>query len=325
MPNIIRKLFGTEPPPQTDPDPLPGRGGYAIPEGPAGQTGFPGSTSSTRHFKGASPRVAKLRADTHVGWEGQVSDVLQTRQASYRGDVENAAEDGPRSTPDVDTPQPLAAYYLQNNSQAEFFGGPELKTGPGNDTAGGNILVPGPSGVRNTETPMTRRQPQISVGVPGSNNVRNTRALRHLSPPGQPHGYQSASRGDQRTHAEPVTVQNRYVFQGGGVQTWWMERQMPYTSVGDGSRGASLNGQRYYATGAPQFLEGGMGSYGLSRASGPRHRPTNFQEPAPWSANYYDTTQQAGYETPGEAGQVPNMIYTSPEPGRATNSTGRTG
>ena len=46
-----------------------------------------------------------------------------------------------------------------------------LGTSPGlNDTAGGNLLGRdgvAPNSVRHTETPMTLRQPQISVGVPG--------------------------------------------------------------------------------------------------------------------------------------------------------------
>jgi hypothetical protein len=116
------------------------------------------------------------------------------------------------------------------------------------------------------------------------------------------------------------------VFAGGGVQTWSVQRQMPYNGRGDGARGADLNGTRYYATGAPVNVNGANGEYGIGRLRGPNHRPTVFTEPAPWSQNYYDTTQTTGTpDQPGPATQAPDMVYVSPSAGRASNSTGRTG
>lgn len=301
MAGLIAALFGgrTRPP---NPDPLPGQGGYAMPAGPYGEGGFPGSTSSTRHFQGASPRAVKIRADTNVG----ITPVTQAR-----------AE-------------------MQGNSTAEFYGGQPLHTRPGYDLAGLNPLsgaaAAGGHSVRDTETPATQRQPVIGVGTPGAGNVRNQVAQRYKNPAGQPHTYQAAPRGDvpgsgpTEALSSPVTVQNRFVFPGGGNQTWSAQREMPYGGRGDGARGADLNGQRYYAAGPPQFLNGGQGQYGVARLRGPNHRPTVFAEPAPWSTNYYDTTASTGTPAaPGTPTQSPDMVYMSPSSGRASNGTGRTG
>lgn len=327
MAGAIAKLFGGllhPQPPQGSPlgEVQPGLGGYDMPAGPAGQSGFPGSTSAVRTFRGATPRAVKIEADTNTGFEQGLSATPQVRQVPRTPGVRIR---NPRLAPAVSTPQPELTRQLQNNSPAEFYGGPPLKVRQGDETAGGNPLgKQGGHSVRDTETPMTQRQPQISGGVPGSANVRNTIAERYKNPPGQAHTYMSAPRGDQA--AQPVTVENRFVFEGGGVQTWYTERQMPYTGRGDGARGADLNGQRYYAEGAPQFLNAGSGSYGVGRLQGPNHRPTNFQQPAPWSANYYDTTDSVGTaDQPGTAAQSPNLVYTSPSAGRATNTTGRSG
>lgn len=323
MAGLIARLFGGRPRPP-DPDPLPGQGGYAMPAGRYGEGGFPGSTSVTRTFgKGTSPRIAKIRAD-HLGGFEQGLGGPQTRQASFRGDQPTL----PRQTPSVSTPQPVLTEQLQA-SPAEFYGGPKLKTDPPlNDTAGGNPLseaeAAGGHSVRDGETPMTRRQPQISLDTPGANNVRNEVALRYKERPGQMHVYQSAPRGDT-PGSTPVVAQNRFVFAGGGVQTWYMERQMPYTGRGDGARGADLNGQRYYAAGPPAFLNGGQGQFGVSRLRGGK-RPVSFTEPAPWTSNFYDTTGSVGTtDNPGTPSQAPDLVYVSPQAPRASNGTGRTG
>ena len=94
---IARFLRGKSAPP-VDTNPLPGIGGVSTPPGPAGQTGFPGSTRQTRTFQGNNPRAVKVRADTNTGFEQQLGDQLQIRQASYRGDVRGAATAGPRGT-----------------------------------------------------------------------------------------------------------------------------------------------------------------------------------------------------------------------------------
>jgi len=321
-------------------DPLPGQGGVTTGEGPAGQSGFPGSTSATRTFKGASPRDVKIQADTNVGFD-QGFDGEQTRQ------VGRAYAEGwgnPRETPSVTTPRPATIASLRR-SPAEWFGGQPFYSDQLQvraDTVGGNPLSAAQDGgghsTYDTETPRTGRQPEISGGVPGSQNVRNTIAQRWKNPPGQVHTYNSAPRPDQNPKVDgesgagggawsfttPVSVPNRYVWGDGGVQTWSVERQMPYTGRGDGARGADLAGTRYYAEGPPINVNGGLGDYGIARLRGPNHRPVYFNEPAPWTSQFYDTTADVGTpDAPGPNAQVPDNVYTSPAINAAPPRTGR--
>jgi hypothetical protein len=348
MAGLIAALFGGKSRPP-DPDPAPGLGGYSQPPGPAGATGFPGSTSQTRSFPGTNPRAlpttdsTTIKADTNYGFDQGLTSTPQVRQQSFRGDVRGSTTRNPRLTPSVATPQPLATWRMQHNSPTEFYGGQPLKTRQGSDNIGGN-----PQGrdglhqdsVRDTETPMTERQPNISEGTPGAQNVRNTIAERYKNPPGQAHTYLSAPRPDQapvnpggqasdgNVHPErvvqAVTVPSRYVWDDGGVQTYGMLRQMPYTGRGNGARGADLNGQRYYAEGqSDQFWNAGQGDYGIARERG-GSRPVSFTEPAPWTSNFYDTTDTVGTpDNPGTPTQAPDLVYISPSAGRASNSTGR--
>ena len=328
MAGLIARLFGGQVRPP-DPDPLPGLGGYDLPPGPTGAGGYPGSTSATRTFKSKNPRGAKVNADTNSGANNALGTTVEVRQVSYRGDQisdGNPATANPRLTPDVTPPQTYIRQRMQTNSSREFYGGPRLHTGPGNNVAGGNPLSPaamaGGESVRDTETPATRRQPVIGVGTPGSQNVRNQIAQRYKNVPGQSHTYKSRKRVD--APAEDVTVQNRFVFPGGGNTTWSVLREMPYAGRGNGARGADLNGQRYYATGqSDQFWNSGQGDYGIARQRGGR-RPVSFTEPAPWSSNFYDTTDSVGTaNNPGVPTQAPNMVYVSPTTGRNSQNTGR--
>jgi hypothetical protein len=336
MAGLIARLLGGRPQPGSAEAATAGQGGYTHGPGPAGQSGFPGSTSSTRTFKGASPRSVKIESD-RIGGFDQGFDGVQTVQAS-RTFAEG--QFNPRDTPYVSTPRPRTIASLRQ-SPAEFYGGlagTTTQTSPGNQIAGGNPLTgaqqAGGHSQRDTEYPEPyARQIQISTDVPGSNNVRNQIAERYKAVPGQLRTYRAAPRADAEgstpsTAVTPgeVTVQSRFVFAGGGVQTYYMERQMPYNGRGDGGRGADLNGTRYYATGAPEFPNAGMGAYGVERLRGPLHRPTMFAEPAPWSAQYYDTTASVGTpDSPGTASQSPDMVYVSPEPSRGAlvNPTGR--
>jgi hypothetical protein len=349
MAGLIAALFGGKSSPdQGQPaEPARGIGGYTAGTGRAGENGFPGSTAQTRTFgvPPNTPRDVKIDAATDSGINNEPGTVAQVRQASYRGDVRGAALKGPRATPRVATIQPLQAQQLQQNSPAEFFGGPMLKTGPGNNTAGGHPLTPaqaaGGHSERDTTTPWIHAQPEIAGDVPGAQNVRNTIAERYKNPAGQLHTYKSAARPDQapvnpggqatdgNVHpdrvTQDVTVQNRAVFP---EYTWSVLREMPYGGRGDGARGADLNGQRYYATGQQdQFWNAGQGSYGLGRLQGSGNkRPVSFTQPAPWTANYYDTTASVGTaDDPNQnPAQQPDSVYTSPGGLRASNSTGRT-
>ena len=340
MAGLIAALLGGKPRRRAGVDPIPGQGGYDLPPGPANQSGFPGSTSQTRTFRGNNPRGAKVRSDTNTGWESGLSQQEQTRQVSYRGDEQGAATRSPRATPNVGTRQPVIGVLMQQTPGTNL-GGPMLRTGAGNQTAGGQPLsgaaAAGGHSVQDTQSPWRGAQHQISTGVPGSNNVRNQVAQRYRNTPGQTHTYKSAPRpdntpvlqGGQATDGnvkpdlavQDVSVQNRFVFAGGGVQTWSVDRRMPYTGRGNGARGADLNGQRYYSTGQDtQFWNAGQGEYGQARRAGGK-RPVGFTEPAPWTSQFYDTTPQV---QAGNSPQAPAQVYVSPASGRASNSTGRT-
>ena len=348
MAGLIARLLGGRL--QTGPaEPAPGVGGYTAGAGPANQTGFPGSTSQTRTFPHPpyTPRSAKIRADTDSGANNALGTTPEVRQSSYRGDVRGANTRSPRATPVIVTRQTAIRQEMQHNSDAEFFGGPMLRTGPGNNTAGGNPLsaaqAAGGHSQRDTTTPWYLAQPEISGNVPGSANVRNDIALRYKERPGELHAYLSAPRADQappnpggqatdgNVHpgaaVQPVTVPSRYFDDG--VTSWSVLREMPYAGRGNGGRGADLNGQRYYATGqSDQFWNAGMGQFGISRQLGSGNkRPVSFTQPAPWTANYYDTTASVGTAAdPNQSpAQQPQAVYTSPGGLRASNRTGRTG
>jgi hypothetical protein len=76
---------------------------------------------------------------------------------------------------------------------------------------------------------------------------------------------------------------------------------------------------RYYAEGGyDNFGNAGAGQFGTERENGPLHRPTYFTEPAPWTSQFYDTTNGVGtYDTPGPSAQTVENVYVSPEPSRA--------
>jgi hypothetical protein len=358
MAGLIARLFGGKPSPAVDMEPAPGIGGYHLGPGPANQSGFPGSTSQTRTFPGRNPTQigapdwTGIKAQTNFGFDQAMGTTPEIRQASYRGTFGRGGGQGnsPRSAPVVDNiPQTAMRQSLQHNAPNEFYGGPMLKTGPGNDTAGAYINRTGatnmglqPADQRDTTTPWIYAQPQISGNVPGGQNVRNGTAQRYKNAPGDVHVYKSAPRADQapvnaggqatdgNVHpdaaVQDVAVPNRAVFP---EITWSVLREMPYGGRGNGARGADLNGQRYYASGqGDQFWNAGQGEYGIERVRGSGNkRPVAFTQPAPWNAQFYDTTADVGtQDSPNSSpAQQAQAVYYSPGGLRASNSTGRTG
>jgi hypothetical protein len=357
MAGLIASLkagFGFSPAPVSNVEPAPGIGGVTAGPGPANQTGFPGSTSQTRTFPSNgrvpnSPRTVKIRADYDTDANNYTGTTAEIRQSSYRGSMGRGGGQGndPRTTSVVVLPQTAIRQELQHNSSAEFFGGPPLRTRPGDLTAGGHPLAPsqaaGGHSERDTTTPWIEAQPTVGGNTPGAQNVRNTYAQDYKAKPGELHTYKSAPRADQapvnpggqatdgNVHPErvvqDVTVPNRYEHDG--VTSWSILREMPYAGRGNGARGADLNGQRYYATGqAQQFENAGQGEYGVARLLGDGNkRPVSFTQPAPWTANFYDTTSSVGTaDNPNlTPAQQPNAVYMSAGGLRASNSTGRTG
>lgn len=356
MAGLIAALFGGKARPP-DPDPLPGLGGYRQPYGKTGE-GFPGSTHQNRTLRGKTPREAKVNADTDSGANNALGSSQIVRQQSYRGDIppQGGIEKritSPRATLRVSQTRTHIQEQMQD-IPATNYGGPLLKTGPGNDTAGGELSRA--AAVRNNtpendprQTTTLWKDAHIVIGqnIPGGTNVRNSFALRYKNAPGQGHTYRPAPRADQagvvpggqasdgnvsntRAAQGNVTVVNRFTMNpGNGNRSWAVDRQMPYNGRGNGARGADLNGTRYYATGqADQFWNAGQGDYGIARQRGADHkRPVSFTEPAPWTTNFYDTTDSVGTPTSpnGSPEQAPAMVYISPSTGRASNSTGRTG
>lgn len=344
MAGMIAALFGGKPRPDVNTNPVPGIGGYAMGPGPAGQSGYPGSTAATRTMRGRNARLAKIRSDTNTGWESGLGSATVTQQSSYRAETHGSKVVSPRDTPTVTTPKGQLRQNLQS-TPGEFYGGPMQHTGPGNNTAGGNPMSPAQRGgghsQRDTTTPWVRAQAPIGGQAPGSQNVRNQIAQRYRNVPGQLHTYRSAARADQapvlpggqavsgnvhpQLASQDVMVPSRFVMSG--AQTGWsIQRRMPYTGRGDGARGAQLTGQRYYGTGQQdQFWNAGQGNYGIARVQGAgAKRPVSFTEPAPWTANFYDTTGEVGTtDAPGTPTQGGQAVYVSPSAGRASNSTGR--
>lgn len=344
MAGLIAALFGGKSRPQDDTNPVPGIGGYAMGPGPAGQSGFPGSTGATRTMRGRNARLAKVRSDTNTGWESGLGSDTVTQQSSYRAEVHGSNIANPRNTPTVTTPKGQIRQTMQGQP-GEWYGGPMQHTGPGNNTAGGTPMSgarrAGGHSQRDTTTPWTQAQYPIGGEAPGSANVRNQIAQRYKARPGEVRTYRSAARADQapvlprgqnadgnvkpELASQEVSVPSRFVMPG--AQTGWsIQRRMPYTGPGDGARGAHLSGQRYYGTGQQdQFWNAGQGNYGIARQRGGK-RPVAFTEPAPWTANFYDTTSEVGTtDAPGTPTQGGQQVYVSPSAGRASNSTGRMG
>ena len=70
--------------------------------------------------------------------------------------------------------------------------------------------------------------------------------------------------------------------------------------------------------GAPPVFQPQRSGYGTARTH-QRNRPTIFTEPAPWTANFYDTTAATGGpDTPGTPAAVQN-VYVSPAATRRTS------
>jgi hypothetical protein len=276
-----------------DADPNPGIGGYTYPRGPAGQSGYPGSTSSTRENPPLAP------AELHDGDWGRQDGSRHVRFASRRMPTITQQQ--------ADVIPPPA----QNGSLP--FQGPDAKTNPDR--------------VRDTEC---RPRIIISEDIPGAQNQRNSVYYGGAQAiPGQEHAYRCAPNPGllpYDSHGEPVTVPSRYVFNGINGGTDAMDdvldaRRMPYTGH-DGYRGrlghargsvrgAVLDGNRFYQQPDTELNQGG--AYGNRARGVQRHRPTIFSEPAPMNSRFYDTTADAGGPAqPGRNSQVKEQVHVSP-------------
>jgi hypothetical protein len=280
-----------------DPDPNPGIGGYTTPRGPDGQSGYPGSTSTTR----VNPELAA--AKLHDGDWG-------------RQDGSRHLRFGSRRMPTITQQQANVIPPPAQNGSLPFQG-PDSKTNP---------HTPGLNGVTDTEQ---RPRIIISEGIPGGERQRNTVYYGGLQAvPGEVRAYRSAPNPGMLpydSHGEPVDQVSRYVFNGinGGTDALddlLEAREMPYTGHRDyrgglrharGSRrGAVLDGNRFYQAPDTELDQGG--AYGRRARGSQRHRPTIFAEPAPWASRFYDTNAATGGpDTPGTSSQVKSQVHVS--------------
>jgi hypothetical protein len=275
-------------------DPNPGIGGYDYPRGPYGATGYAGSTTAVRE----NPPEA----------EGKLRDDYTGRYPRRRWHTFQSQQE------------------YQIPSPAEY-GSLPYHDGPVN-----------PDEVRHTEI---RNHQQVSGGIPGGERQRNTIYRGGLqAKPGLPDTRGSAPNpGIQGHHSrafaqtQEVTVETRYKYNGpdGGTdlyQDTLTDRRMPYVGQhgyrgipgyplghARGSvRGAVLDGARYFQAPGSELNVGAQGgAYGQRVRGHQRHRPTIFREPAPWTENFYDSTDSVGSaDAPGTNRHQPDAVLYSP-------------
>lgn len=321
MAGLIARLLGGTPDPTR---PGAGEGGYTYPRGPMGQTGYPGSTPQTWQTKSQVPGDG----DRKLG---------PPRQVRHRGNITFPGpddvigpDDGGGQGPQQDVTANQQAWAAQ--PPRDPSGQPQQPIGDGLAHGTGPGLQRDDTQVRHVSS----TAPELGLGVPGNQNQRNTRYYggRQAAP-----GLTSSpAYNGGGPHAAPVLPftdplaeagENRFVYKGGGVESYEIEREIPYSiharpaayTGAPSNRGAELSGERYYAPALRRgaFANAGQGRYGQRKKEGPLHRPTTFTQPAPWSANFYDTS--AG-EQQGTQKQAADMVYVSPAPARSS-VTGR--
>lgn len=321
--------------------PLPGLGGYDYPRGPFGATGFPGSTPASARTHAQTEQGRRDRQLTTTGiWARdtgpQALDFNPVRvprpQPSY-SDVEFIPGiTDPASTfiRRNGTPRQPRARQMRSTS-LEHRMTPVIGGSPGSQNVRNRIaqrykavpgLVraytpspnPGKTGAR-LDAPAQYHPGQMVRGHPDGKPVPGMDANPGIGP-GQP----------------SVVVPSRYVSAEGSQEGYAMNRPLVFAKGGVAPypssftrftgnihlRGGRMTGQRYFGDLADQQQVGlPSDSYGIVRARGPRHRPVKFEQPAPWTVNYYDTAP----EDPG--GQAADMIHVSPSRPRAGRAVRR--
>lgn len=268
-----------------DVNPMPGQGGYTQGTGPTNEYGFGGSGPAAPWTHGQGPTD------------------IQHQQATVTG---NQAEWDNR--PDGNwTGQVLRHVGLDPDRRDDT----EVR---GNITIGHD--VPGSSNQRNSVCYNREAKPDgtnryVYGGREGGPYVAPGTAGNPV-----PSGSWNEAQLSENGGASNAVYAPRV---GGGQETPFFQRRMPYGGRnGDGSlggaRGSQNSGWRFYMAPGGQFGGWHPGHYGLVRAAGPRHRPTVFAEPAPWTQTYYDTTASTGSPAvAGSGGQALAGVYLSPE------------
>jgi hypothetical protein len=299
MAGLLARIFGGTS--DADPDPNPGLTIPAPPRGPAGQTGNPGTTSWTRENPAAATEKRPFGPDRPVG------------------------------TPPWGRNVPRPRYLTIGQQQANLIPAPAEN---GSLPFQGDNSKTNPDRVRDTEH---RPRIIISQDTPGDENQRNTVYYGgRKAIPGNPHAYRSAPRPDAPTTVSQIP--SRYVFGGinGGTDVLddlLEARRMPYTGHGPGSgleylpgylkhargsiRGAVLSGKRFFQVPDTGVDQGGAYGKSTRGTSVRRHRPVNFNEPAPMNSQFYDTTANVGtVDQPGTHTQVQEQIVVTPQAAR---------
>jgi hypothetical protein len=289
--------------------PLPGVGGYDYPRGPFGATGFPGSTPAAR--------------TTHT----QTADGRRDRQLTASGNQAEWALLPPRRA-DGTPRQPRARTGAETSSEHRMT-----------PVIGG---APGSQNVRNSIAQRYKARPALWRGYRPSPNPGKTGA--RLNGPSQTHpgtmvyghpdGVPVPGMASNPGFPPEVTVQSRFVSAEGSQEGYAMDRDLAFARGGVAGypssfvaftgnqhlRGGRLTGERYFGAIQDQ-QEIGLPSdaYGIARARGPRHRPVRFEQPQPWSANYYDNPPDTA------SSQAADMIHQSPSRPRSGRSVRRGG
>ena len=290
--------------------PLPGLGGYDYPRGPFGATGFPGSTHAAPH--------------THT----QTAQGRKDRQLTTTGNQAEWAILPPRR-PGGDPSQPTARSVTHHETGAEHRMTPVIGGSPGSQNVRNQVAQ------RYKAVPGQVRAYRASPN-PGKTGARlNGPSQYH---PGQavygdPDGKPVPGMASQPGSAPMVDVPSRYVSLEGSQEGYAMNRRMLFAKGGTPApypssytrftgnqhlRGGRLTGQRYFGDKKDQQQIGlPSDAYGIARARGPRHRPVQFTQPGPWTANYYDTL------LPDDGNQAADMIHVSPSRPRAGRAVRR--
>jgi hypothetical protein len=327
--------------------PLPGIGGYDYPRGPFGATGFPGSTpaSARTHAQTADGRkdrqlttTAIWARDTGPEFTGTGPTTVPKPQPSY-GDVEflpgTEPAPGNRFLRGNGTPRQPYARTHRGEHSAPWRGetGPEQRMTP---VIGG---APGSQNVRNTFAQRYKARPgQVHTyraapnpGKTGARAIGPSRYHPGTTIQGEPDGKPVPGMAPQPGYPPMVSVPSRYVSAEGSQEGYAMNRPLLFDKGGVAPypnsyvrftgnqhlRGGRLTGERYFGDMAAQQKIGlESDAYGIARARGPRHRPVQFRQPAPWTVNYYDSPPDTG-------DQAPDMIHVSPSRPRAGRAVRR--
>lgn len=85
--SFLSALFGSKNAPQDSSEPLPGQGGYTIPPGPYGATGFPGSTAAAPKTHSQDPNENKLGRESFTENQAEWNSTPDTAQGALPYDT----------------------------------------------------------------------------------------------------------------------------------------------------------------------------------------------------------------------------------------------